>query len=352
MYVLIENGKMGGISVERRIMSLGRSSMVISLPKNWMKLNELKKGDVVSVAIQRDRSLVVYPLAQGKSIPKEITLRIGQDEGEMLITQKIIGPFLNGYSGVTLIADKIFSIPQRKAIRNIAGRLYMRIMESDSKGIYIQTLSDESKASIEQAIQRMHLISYSMCEDTLAALKNNDIALAKSVFSLDDDVDHFSFFILRLLRKAAQDAALANELGIDPLDCMDHQTLVYRIEHVADFVADIAGHMIMLDGRKQKLPEDVLELIIEAGKDAIDLYIKSVNAFFSKDIQFSVEIMKYKQQIEKLDQEIAARSFTGKHKNAELVCGICSIRDNIKRIAECSANIAEIAINRAFKVTT
>jgi phosphate uptake regulator len=337
--------------MERRIMSLGRSSMVISLPKNWMQLNELKKGDVVSFAIQRDRSLVVYPSANRKVAPKEITLHIGQNEDENLVTQKIIGAFLNGYSGFTIISEKIFSIPQRKAIRNIAGRLYMRIMESDSKGVYIQTLSDESKASLEQAIQRMHLISYSMCEDTFVSLKKNDIALAKSVFSLDDDVDHFSFFILRLLRQAAQNASLANELRIDPLDCMDHQTLVYRIEHAADYAADIARHIIMLNGSKQKIPDDVLELMVMAGTDAVDLYVKSVNAFFSKDIPFSVEIMKYHQRIEKLDQEIAVKSFTGKHKNAELVCGICSIRDNIKRIADCAANIAEIAVNRAFKFT-
>jgi phosphate uptake regulator len=333
-------------------MSLGRSSMVISLPKNWMQLNELKKGDVVSLAIQRDRSLVVYPRAELKSISKEITLRIGRDDDETLITQKIIGPFLNGYSGITLISEKIFSIPQRKAIRNIVGRLFMRIMESDSKGVYAQTLSDESKASLEQALQRMHLISYSMCEDVFTSLKNNDIALAKSVFSLDDDVDHFSFFILRLLRNAAQDASLANDLRVDPLDCMDHQTLVYRIEHAADYSADIARHLIMLDGSRQKIPDDVLELMFTAGKKAVDLYVKSVNAFFSKDVPFSVEIMKYHQRIEKLDQEIAVKSFTGEHKNAQLVCGICSIRDNIKRIADCAANIAEVAVNRAFKVAT
>jgi phosphate uptake regulator len=337
--------------MERRIMSLGRSSMVISLPKNWMQLNELKKGDVVCFAIQRDRSLVVYPSANRQAAPKEITLRIGQNEDENLIIQKIIGAFLNGYSGFTLISEKIFSVPQRKAIRNIAGRLYMRIMESDSKGIYIQTLTDESKASLEQAIQRMHLISYSMCEDTFTSLKNNDVALAKSVFSLDDDVDQFSFFILRLLRNAAQDAALANELRIDPLDCMDHQTLVYRIEYAADYCADIARHIIMLNGSQQKIPDDVLELLVTAGTEAVDLYVKSVNAFFSKDIPFSVEIMKYQQRIEKLDQEIAVKSFMGKHKNAELVCGICSIRDNIKRIADCAANIALIAVNRAFKFT-
>jgi phosphate uptake regulator len=333
-------------------MSLGRSSMVISLPKNWMQLNELKKGDVVSFAIQRDRSLVVYPRAQAKETTKEITLRIGENEDETLITQKIIGPFLNGYSGITLISEKIFSIPQRKAIRNIAGRLYMRIMESNSQGVYLQTLSDESKASLEQAIQRMHLISQSMCEDVFTALKNRDVALAKAVFSLDDDVDHFSFFLLRLLRNAAQDAALANELRIDPLDCMDHQTLVYRIEHTADYTADIARHIIMLDGTQQKIPDDVLALMVTEGTAAVDLYVKAVNAFFSKDVPFLVEIMKKKHKIERLDQEIATKAFTGKQKKAELVCAICSIRDNIKRIADCAANIAEISVNRAFKVTT
>jgi phosphate uptake regulator len=338
--------------MERRIMALGRSSMVISLPKNWMQLNELKKGDVVSFAIQRDRSLVVYPGAEKKATPKEITLRIGQDEEEALIIQKIIGPFLNGYSGITLISEKIFSIPQRRAIRNIAGMLYMRIMESNSQGVYLQTLADESKASLEQAIQRMHLISHSMCEDAFSSLKNRDIALAKSVFSLDDDVDHFSFFILRLLRNAAEDAALANELRVDPLDCMDHQTLVYRIEHAADYAADIALHIIMLDGSQQKIPDDVLELLVTAGTEAVDLYVRAVTAFFSKDVPFSVEIMKKQHKIEKLDQEIAAKAFTGKQKNAKLVCAICSIRDNIKRIADCAANIAEIAVNRAFKVTT
>ncbi len=337
--------------MERRIMALGRSSMVISLPKNWMQLNELKKGDVVSFAIQRDRSLAIYPAAKRKAPPKEITLRIGQNEEETLVTQKIIGSFLNGYSGITLISDKIFSVPQRKVIRNIAGRLYMRIMESDSKGVYLQTLMDESKASLEQAIQRMQLISHSMCEDVFTALKNRDVALAKSVFSLDDDVDHFAFFILRLLRNAAQDPILANELRVDPLDCMDHQTLVYRIEHAADYTADIARHMIMMEGSHLQIPDDVLELMVTAGTEAVDLYVKAAEAFFSKDVPFSVEILKNQKRIEKLDQEIASRAFTGKQKSAELVCAICSIRDNIKRIADTAANIAELAVNRAFKVT-
>lgn len=337
--------------MERRIMSLGRSSMVISLPKNWMQLNELNKGDVVSFAIQRDRSLVVYPSAQKKTETKEIILHIGLNDDETLITPRIIGCYLNGYTGITLISENIFSIPQRKSIRNIAGMLYMRIMESSAKGIYIQALMDESKASLEQAIQRMHLISQSMCEDAFTALKNNNLELAKAVFSMDDDVDHFTFFILRLLRNAAQNPVLANELRVDPLDCMDHETLVYSMEHAADYAADVARHMIMLDGTKEEIPNDICELMHMAGTLAVASYTKAVNTFFSKNVPVAVEILNNQQRIDVLDQEIASKAFTGKQKNAQLVCAICSMRDNIKKIADCAADIAEIAINRAFKVS-
>jgi phosphate uptake regulator len=198
----------------------------------------------------------------------------------------------------------------------------------------------------------MHLISQSMCYDAFKALRNHDLTLAKTVFSLDVDVDHFSFFIIRLLRNAAQNPVFANELRIDPLDCLDYQSLVCSIERAADYAADITKHMIMLDGRGQTIPKDVLELMITAGNEAIDLYAKSVAAFVSKDVAFAVEIMTREDRIEKLDIEITSKSFTGQQKTAELVCGLCSLRDDIKKIAECAVNIAEIAVNRAYKIST
>ncbi len=331
-------------------MSAGKSSLVVSLPKEWMQLNELKKGDTVSFNIQRDRSLVVYPSTSRKAVPKEITLSVGHGDEEILISQKILGAFLNGYTEIMLTSESIFTVPQTKAIRAMAGRLYMRVMEADPKCVYIQNLIDESKASLDQATQRMHMISRSMCEGAINALKNGDVALARSVFSLDDDVDHFAFFILRILRNAAQDPVLANEIHVDPLDCMDHQTLVYRMEYAADYAADIARHLVMLSGTHQKIPDDVLALMIDGGTEAADLYVKAVEAYFAKDVSAAVEIMKHESRMDRLEVEIASKAFTGTQKSAELVCAICSIRDNIKRISHCAFSIAEIAVNRAFKM--
>jgi phosphate uptake regulator len=335
--------------MERKIMSLGKSSLVISLPKEWMQLNNLEKGDTVNFNIQSNRALVVYPGILKKTDAKEITLSVGQNEEELLIKQKILGAYLNGYSGIILSSGKIFTVNQTKAIRVMAGRLYMRVMEADSKCVYIQSLMDESKASLERAIQRMHLIASSMVEGALNSLQNQDIELAKSIMTLDEDVDHFAFFILRILRDAAQDPILAKDLHIDPLDCMDHQILVYRMEYAADYAANIARHVIMLNGANQKIPDDVLQVINNTGREVLDLFVRGISAFFSKDVITAVEIMKYRQRMDKAEVEIATKSFTGPPKNADLVCGICSTRDDIKRICHCAFAMAEMTVNRAFE---
>jgi uncharacterized protein with PhoU and TrkA domain len=124
------------------------------------------------------------------------------------------------------------------------------------------------------------------------------------------------------------------------------------VEHAADYSADIARHIIMLGETNQRISESILTLMSTAGTEAVDLYAKAVNAFFSKDVAFSNEILERQKKIEKLDQEIASKAFMNKQKNALLVCAICSIRDDIRKIADCATDIAEIAINRAYKMAT
>ena len=336
---------------KRKIMALGRSSLVISLPKHWVNLNELKQGDVVSLAVQRDRSLVVIPGLESRREPKTTTLHIDPDEKEAMIVRSIIACYLNGYSGIRLVSKKIFSIPQQRAIRRIVRVLYMRIMESDAKSMYIQTLLDESKAAVVSGIRRMHLISSSMCRDALNSLKNRDAKLARAVYTLDDDVDHFSFFLLRLLRSAALDPALANQIDLEPVDCLDYQTLVHRVEHVADHATNIAKNIIMLSGRQQQISDPIVRLMLIAGNAALNSYNSAVEGFLSNNVDSSDKIIEDQKMVEKQDLDIASKSFLTE-KSALIVCATCSIRDSVKRIAEYAADIAEITINRSFKATS
>jgi len=329
-------------------MSLGRSSLVISLPKYWVQLNELKQGDVVSVAMNRDRSLVIFPGAKKEEEVEKITLHVGEDDKLLHVIRSIIACYLNGYSDIKLVSSKFFRATQQKAIRDAVKKLYMRIMEADAKQMRITTLVDESKASIETGIKRMYALSSSMCKDVLLALKNNDVELAKTVYTLDDEVDNFSFLLLRLVRKAATNPTLANQLKLDALDCLDFQTFIHRIEQIADQAANIAKSIILLHGKGKKTSEQILDKLYLAGTTALELYEKAVNSLLSKDVKTSEEVIESEVELEKLDQEIAALAFL-KEKSTAVICACCSIRDSILRIAGFAADIAEIAIDRFYK---
>jgi len=334
---------------QRKVMLLGRSSLVISLPKHWADLNKLSQGDLVSLEVQRDNSLLVFPGIEGKKEEeKKITLYIDPSETEDSIARGIISCYLNGYSSIILVSRKIFSTAQHRAIRRTAGVLYMRIMESDSKNMRLTTLIDESKASILSSIQRMHLIANSMCQDALKSLKDQNADLARTVYSLDDDIDHFCFFLLRLLRTAATDMVLAKQLKLDPIDCLDYQTLIYRIEHAADNVANIVKHIIMLHGRKRNIPDSLITMLFAFGYEAMDAYDKAVNSFFSNDITECNDIIERQKKFEKSDQEIASQTFVTSDMDSETICAVCSMRENIRRIAEWAALIAENTILRSY----
>ena len=73
---------------QRKVMSLGRSSLVISLPKRWVEMNELERGDTISLEVLRDRSLVVFPGVRKKRESQRITSRLIQLRKRILSSER------------------------------------------------------------------------------------------------------------------------------------------------------------------------------------------------------------------------------------------------------------------------
>ena len=332
---------------QRKIMSLGRSSLVISLPKHWIKLTELERGDFVTLNIQKDNSLIVFPGIRKERENREITLEVDPSENKDLLTRKIIACYLNGYFGITLVSTDIFTSAQQRAVRNIVGMLYMRILESDARRIFIRIFIDESKAPIETTIRRMHVVTSSMYQDALESLRNQDVELARVVHGLDNDVDNLAFFLLRLLRGAILNPELALKLGLEPIDCLDYQTLVHRIEYVADHAVTIAKNVIMSSGRGLWLSQSILESLMNFGNQAFEMYNEAIRAYFTRDIAASNDVIERLEKIEMMNQKLALSTISVTE--ALTVCMLCIIRDSIKRIAEYATDIAEITIDHAYK---
>jgi phosphate uptake regulator len=334
----------------RKIMALGRSSLVISLPKDWLDKNNLKRGDYVFTTIEEDFSLILQSSPTAMKKPMEISLSISVDEKGESVIRKIIGCYLNGYSLIKLKSAKIFTVEQQRYIRSVMGSLYMRIIESTSSIVTLQTLMDESLASVKSGIERMHIITNSMCQDLLKAMKEWDVDLAKSVVSLEDDVNQFSYFLLRLIRSAAHNPSLANLLELDMIDCLDYQTLVQLIEHIADYSTSIAENIIYLFENRQFLPKEIFSVIIKTADIAFSSYDDAVQSFVNKELKSTNAIIDSQEEIENLGETITPIPYYGEQDEKKILCHICLIRDKIKRMGEYASDIAELTIDRAYKI--
>lgn len=177
-------------------------------------MNNISRGDSVSLNIQGDGSLIINPTYDFQEKPHEISLYIGVNENEKSIIRQIVGCYLNGYNTIKLSSAKNFSVEQQNAIRSVVRSLYLRIFESTSREVILQTFMDESLASLESGVERMHIITGSMGSDMLTCIKEWDSGLAKSVVSLEEDIDQFWYFLTRLVRSAVTKPALSNKLGI------------------------------------------------------------------------------------------------------------------------------------------
>ena len=333
----------------RKIMALGKSSLVISLPKEWLKINNLERGNNVTVTIQKDRSLSVHPSKEVIERVNEVNLSIEADEPGEFIIRRVIGCYLNGYDTIRLKSKNIFNVQQRSSIRRIVRSLYMRIIESSANLVVFQTLLDESMASVQSGIERMHIITSSMGQDVLNAMKEWDEELARSVISLEEDVDQFMYFLLRLIRSAATRPMLAKQLELDMIDCLDSQTLIHRIEQVADHTTNIANGVLNLFEERMFMPKDTYPVLIESAEVAYDAYTRAVDSYLSKNVEDVNEIIDLQAKIEELEQSITPLPYSGESEAKDVLCHICVIRDSIKRISEFAADIAELTIDRTFK---
>lgn len=332
-------------------MALGKSSLVISLPKEWLRSNSLNRGDTVSMNIQPDLSLIVHPSSQTRDKHQQISISIKSDETKDSIVRQIIGCYLNGYDTITLHSKAIFNEEQQTAIREVVKSLYLRIIESAASKVVMQTLMDESMASVSSGVERMHIITSSMCQDVLNAMKQWDEDLAKSVVHLEDDVDSFMYLLVRLIRSSAVNPTLAHQLGLDLVDCLDYQTLVHRIEYVADHLTLIAHSLINLFKSRIFMPKESFPVLIETAEVAFNAYDRAVLAFQSMSVDHSNEIIDVQEEVDRLEECITPLPYYGEREEKNVLCYICVIRDSIKRIAEYSADIAELTIDRVYKLS-
>lgn len=323
---------------------LGRTTLVISLPSEWVKTNGLETGDIVNLEVQNDGALVLYPSETKTLGDSEITIYVDQFEKDSEIAREILSYYLNGYNTIKVVTSKVLTVRQQKLVRQLAQKLYMNIISATSNEMVMQSLLDLSKIPLDTSLTRMHTIVYSMFSDLVKALENYDHDLAVAIISLDDEVDNFSYLLLRLIRAMLTYSRTSEQFKKSRNSCLDGLIVVQNIEYIADNIVNIAQIILGVIEEKKGFPKELLELLKKLCEESIRYYDGAFKAYITVDSELSNRILEGRTIFNEINSRILESLI--KQQNPVVVCATCTINSNIQAVIASSSRIAEAAINR------
>lgn len=337
----------------RKLQLTGRSSYVISLPKQWVLNLNLKPGEQIAVKKLDDSSLLLVPRKKlGRKETKEITATVPQTEDPNAVARRLISLYLVGYEIVHVKARNTALSPLlRSTIRDTVRKKLIgtEIIAENPDTITLQVLLSYPELSIENAMRRMATIASFMHIDADLALRDFNKDLARSVIDSDDEVDRFNLYIIRQLKAAVQDQRAIKDMGLtNPRECLGYRLAAEIVERVADYAVAIAKNVLLME---KPASERIYRKIFELNSLGNKLFEDSMSALFKRDYNLAENVIKRVTKNLGLEEDIA-NMILNLDLSAKETSTLRLILESSRRIIEYAEDVAEVTLNRTVEQAT
>ncbi len=332
----------------RRVQKFGRSTLMISLPAEWVKSVGLNPGDAVNIEVLEDGSLRLTPLSIAtRKKERELRVKVSSGSSESLLTRTIYAGYVLGMDKIVIESiSGVLSETHLRIVRDMIRLLIgTEIIEYTPKKIVIQILIDPSKYSTMAVIGRMSNLVRFMVQHIETAITENKPHLLNEVRELENEVDRLHALTARQLILTQVNKMIGKYLGIKPTLATEYRAVIRAYEEAADTL-DKAANILLSNGK------EVIEKIrskLDVFKEFIDmllLIIDRVDRCLSQPDPYLVNealnlIAEYRNHIRKYNEML--------FRELGLDKTYLTIREFIERLGE-AANALETIAETAFDI--
>ncbi|MFQ5968977.1 MAG: PhoU domain-containing protein [Nitrososphaerales archaeon] len=309
----------------RRLQRIG-SSVLVSLPKEWITRNKLGKGNIVVIEIARDNSISVNPSGTGHEEVKEAILSYPSSYAEGLVNE-ITGAYLLGYDIIKVKGNSHISYDDREMIKEVIGKMVgLEIVDEDASNMTAQFLLDASTLDPEKMLKRMSSIVSGMYKDTFSSLTSKDPNLLKIIARRDDEVDRQYFLLVRLIRSTMMDQKLASKLTLTNIDILDYRIAANLLESAGDATVELAKTVTYVDQFKK------VSDLMKAGELIETIQDVAVRAFANKSRSDAIKAVRHYAKFHNLLE-------SAKQNTAANLLNVIYVMD---KIARCWVDVADL----------
>lgn len=320
-------------SYARRLQKIG-SSTLISLPANWVRQNQLKKGDTIRMELGNDNSIAIIPSNDGNGVIRGFRIDYPARVVDILINQ-LFGAYLLGFDNITIKARTPIDYEDREKILTASNKLVgLEIVDEDSLNINFQFLIDVGSLEAAKILRRMNAIIKGMMRDGLKAIVDKDTKLIKLIVRRDDEIDRQYFLLVRLIRSAMLNQRIARKLNLSNIDILDYRVAASYLESAGDYISEFSSSIPKLWGTGFE------NEIVEAGTIVDNMQHRAISAFIAKDGLLSEEIVRMYVKFSNLSVSIKEKSTKGARPDPNI--SILNCIYSVDRIAKCWVDIADL----------
>ena len=268
----------------RRLQKIG-SSMLVSLPKEWIDANNLNKSNQVEIETNQNNLSIRTQLSKRPSKEVEISYPLSEGEG---IVPTITGAYLLGFDVIRIVGKSSISINDRESVRGSMRKLVgLEIIDEDATNISIQFLLDETSINPQNILKRMSSIALGMFNDVVLSIKNGDKTNLETIVNRDAEINRQYFLLVRLIRSTIMDTRLAGIFNLENIDILDYRIAANTLEIAGDTVVELSKSLI-----KSNLSKIELKKLYDFAKDIDEIQIKSIDSFISNNRMLAINAIK------------------------------------------------------------
>lgn len=335
----------------RKIQVTGGSTYTISLPKNWVEQMGMKRGSLVRINQNDDLSLLLKPHGpESEEKTRRVTISVSKGDAADSIVRKVVSAYLIGYNIITLHSKNSPRLDStvRVFVKDFTRKKLVgtEILSDFPNELTLQVLLSYPELSVKDALRRMSIIAASMHREALEALSVEDTNLSREIISMDDEVDRFSLYIIRLLKVAVVDRHILKESGLNtPRQCLGYRLITKSIERMADHAVKIAQNRLALI--LSIVDDAILEELRTLSDSAMSVFENAVDSLFNEDYEEADEVLENATETRQMEAIVLQKII--KHSSLEDLPSLRLIVESILRTAEYGTDIAEIVLNMTVK---
>jgi phosphate uptake regulator len=264
----------------RRLQKIG-SSILVSLPKEWIDANNLDKTNQVEIETNQNNLSIRTQLSKRPS--KEIEISYPLPKGESIVPT-ITGAYLLGFDIIRIVSTSPISFSDRESVRGSMRRLVgMEIIDEDATNISVQFLLDETSVNPQNILKRMSSIALGMFSDVVSSLESGDKTNLETIANRDAEINRQYFLLVRLIRSTIMDTRLAGIYNLENIDILDYRIAANTLEIAGDTVVELSESLI-----KSNLSKTELKKLYSFSRDIEEIQTKSIDSFISNNRSLAI----------------------------------------------------------------